>query len=148
MSTLCGKGGEMGCVNGLAAEARFNRPMGLALDMNEDLIVTDTENHNVRKVALPDGSVTTVAGSMESDEHSWGYENGEGTGAKFDEPTYVTVDGSNSIFVADRDNGCVRKISGTTGAVTTIWCNLERHGCCCPLSIACLLYTSPSPRDS
>ena len=136
VSTLCGKGREVGCVNGPAAEARFDEPRGLALDMHEDLIVTDTGNHNVRKVALPDGSVTTVAGSMEHDEYSWGYIDGEGTGAKFDEPCHVTVDGSNSIFVADRENECVRKISGTTGAVTTIWSNLERHGCYDPWRIA------------
>ena len=41
VSTLCGKGKEPGCANGPAAEARFNRPLGLALDMNEDLIVAD-----------------------------------------------------------------------------------------------------------
>ena len=62
VSTLCGKGSERGCVNGPAAEARFNRPIGLALDVNENLIVTERFNHCVRKGVLPDGHVTTVAG--------------------------------------------------------------------------------------
>ena len=41
---MCGKGEEAGCANGPAAEARFNVPVGLALDMNEDLIVADFYN--------------------------------------------------------------------------------------------------------
>jgi DNA-binding beta-propeller fold protein YncE len=137
VSTLCGKGEEEGCVNGPAAEARFNLPSGLALDMNEDLIVADNGNHNVRKVALPDGSVTKVAGGMiEDEEDRWGCTDGEGPFARFDEPVDVAVDGSNSIIVADRDNNCVRKISGKTGVVTTIWSNLEFYGYYFPSCIA------------
>ena len=120
VSTLCGKGKEEGRVDGPAAEARFNRPVGLALDMNEDLIVTDCFNHSVRKVALPDGRVTTVAGSVEGGDAGQGYADGTGTAARFDSPNGVAVDGSNAIFVADSNNNRVRKISGEGGVVTTV----------------------------
>ena len=56
VSTLCGKGKEAGCVNGPATEARFNRPTGLTLDMNEDLIVAKCWNHSVRRVLLLDSA--------------------------------------------------------------------------------------------
>ena len=62
VSIFCGKGKEAGCVNGPAAEARFNWPTGLVLDMNENLIIADCFNNCVRKVTLPDGRATTVAG--------------------------------------------------------------------------------------
>ena len=120
VSTLCGKGSERGCVNGPAAEARFNRPIGLALDVNENLIVTERFNHCVRKVVLPDGHVTTVAGSLEGGRAGKGYADGIGAAARFDEPYAVTVDGSNAILVADMRNNRVRKISGESGAVTTV----------------------------
>jgi sugar lactone lactonase YvrE len=117
VSTLCGKGKERGCANGPAAEARFNHPAGLALDMNEDLIVADWGNNSVRKVALPDGRVTTVAGSVEGGA---GYADGTGTAARFHWPHGVAVDGSNAILVADLANNRVRKIAGEGGVVTTV----------------------------
>ena len=108
---MCGKGEEEGRVDGPAAEARFMFPTGLALDMNEDLIVADSSNHSVRKVALPDGRVTTVAGSVEGGEAGKGYADGTGTAARFHGPYGVAVDGSNAILVSDSDNNRVRKIS-------------------------------------
>ena len=120
VSTLCGKGKEHGCANGPAAEARFNYPTGLALDMNEDLIVADEGNNNVRKVALPDGRVTTVAGSVEGGNAGKGYADGTGTAARFNRPNAVAVDGSNAILVGDQENNRVRKISGEGGVVTTV----------------------------
>ena len=123
VSTLCGKGRALGCVNGPAAEARFRSPVGLALDMNEDLIVADAGNNNVRKVALPHGCVTVVAGSMEGDFQGGGWAYGSGTAARFSNPLSVAVDGSNAIFVADCGNSLVRRISGEGGVVTTFWQN-------------------------
>jgi sugar lactone lactonase YvrE len=120
VSTLCGKGKEEGCVNGPATEARFRRPAGLALDMNEDLIVADCGNNSVRKVALPDGRVTTVAGCVEGGTAGVGYADGTGTAARFHGPHAVAVDGSNAILVADQGNNRVRKISGEGGVVTTV----------------------------
>ena len=120
VSTLCGKGGEGGCVNGPAAEARFNQPTGLALDMNEDLIVADCLNNCVRRVALPDGRVTTVAGSLEGGSAGKGYADATGTAARFNAPEDVAVDGSNTILVADCLNNCMRKISDEGGVVTTV----------------------------
>ena len=125
VSTLCGKGRESGCANGPAAEARFTWPSGLALDMNEDLIVADAGNHNVRKVALPHGGVTVVAGSMEGGDEGAGDVDAPGTAARFHGPVSVAVDGDNAIFVADFDNDLVRTISGDGGVVTTFWSNDE-----------------------
>ena len=120
VSTLCGKGKEAGCINGLAAEARFNWPTGLVLDTNENLIIADCFNNCVRKVALPGGRVTTVAGSVEGGDAGKGYADGTGTAARFHLPNAVAVDGSNAILVADTDNHRVRKISGEGGVVTTV----------------------------
>jgi hypothetical protein len=120
VSTLCGKAKEPGRANGPAAEARFGFPAGLALDMNEDLIVTDLALCNVRKVALPGGRVTTVAQSLERGDAGTGYADGTATAARLNWPIDVAVDGSNAILVADQENHRVRKISGEGGVVTTV----------------------------
>jgi DNA-binding beta-propeller fold protein YncE len=54
--------GEAGLADGPAATAKMRRPQGLAL-RGDSLYVADAENHAIRRVALADGSVETVAGT-------------------------------------------------------------------------------------
>lgn len=54
-------GGQPGLVNGAPWEARFRHPLGVAAAPDGSVVVADTENHALRRVA-PDGRVTTVAG--------------------------------------------------------------------------------------
>lgn len=52
---------EPGHVDGLGNAARFNKPMGLALDEQGTLYVADTGNGTIRVVS-PTGAVTTIPG--------------------------------------------------------------------------------------
>ena len=86
--------------------------------MNENLIVSDFGNHNVRKVdQLSEKRVTTIAGRTEGSDEGEGHANDKGTSARFNHPRYVEVDGRNDIFVTEK--GSLRKISCDDGAVTT-----------------------------
>lgn len=62
VTTLAGKAGEPGHVDGPGATARFDRPEGLATDAAGNLYVVDTGNAALRKVT-PAGDVTTLAGT-------------------------------------------------------------------------------------
>jgi len=56
--------GTAGLVDGALGTARFNQPLGLALDIDgETLYVADSENHAIRAIALRSGRVTTVVGT-------------------------------------------------------------------------------------
>jgi thiol-disulfide isomerase/thioredoxin len=64
--------GERGLADGPPGEARFSEPSGLtrlpgevARQVGYDIVVADTVNHALRGVRLPDGLVTTVAGTGE-----------------------------------------------------------------------------------
>jgi sugar lactone lactonase YvrE len=59
-------------------------------------------------------SVSTLAGSG-----SAGYGDGNGTSASFNDPNGVAVDGSGNLYVADRVNHRIRKIT-PSGSVTTM----------------------------
>jgi sugar lactone lactonase YvrE len=97
-------GGVFGSQNGVGTGATFNGPWGLALDKSGNLYVGDTSNSMVRKIS-PDGTVTTFAGTG-----SQGSADGRGTVATFEAPYGVCVDSSGAIYVADNNNGLIRKI--------------------------------------
>ena len=58
--TLAGSG--QGFADGSGTAAQFHAPHGVAIDGNGHIVVADTVNHRIRRVA-PDGTVTTLAGS-------------------------------------------------------------------------------------
>ena len=97
-------GGEPDWLDGPAAVARFNRPRGLAVTPGGVVYVADALNHRIRKI-LPDGQVSTLAGSVA------GHKNGVGAQARFNRPMDVAVDVWGAVFVADRDNHRVRRIT-------------------------------------
>ena len=84
--------GTAGLVDGAAGSARFNQPLGLALDpAGETLFVADSENHAIRAIALRGGRVTTVAGTgQQASERSAG---GLAREVALSSPWDVAIDG-------------------------------------------------------
>ena len=111
VTTLAGS--SYGYFDGSGDDAKFRYPLDLAVDATGNVYVADTDNHTIRKI-LPDGTVTTIAGSGSS-----GSTDGTGTQASFNSPSGVTVDNSGNIYVADKNNNRIRKVA-STGVVTTV----------------------------
>lgn len=113
VSTLAGNNLTAGYLDGSGASARFNRPLGLAVDSSANVYVADTYNHSLRKVTAT-GVVTTIAGTPTLS----GSNDGDDVGARFYYPMGLTFSSNGSLFVADRSNHTIRKIN-TSGDVTT-----------------------------
>ena len=111
VSTVAGTG-TAGYVDGPAQLAQFNEPTEVAIDRSGNIYVAEPTGHRIRKIS-PDGMVSTVAGG------SIGYVDGHVSLARFNYPTGVAVDSSGNIYVADRNNYCIRKIS-LDGMVSTV----------------------------
>ena len=60
VTTVAGLSLAPGNTDGTGAAARFNRPLGLAIDAVGNVHVADSDNQSVRKIT-PAGIVTTVA---------------------------------------------------------------------------------------
>ncbi|PTX94320.1 immunoglobulin domain-containing protein [Opitutus sp. ER46] len=114
VTTFAGSASSFGKVDGTGTDARFNGPRGIAIDSAGNLYVTDTGNHTIRKITAA-GVVTTIAGSGGVS----GTADGVGTAARFNAPTGIAVDGSGNLYVADKNNHAIRKIT-SDGTVSTI----------------------------
>ncbi len=112
MTTLAGNGGT-GSQDGYGTSAMFNLPTGVAVDFSGNVFVADSQNNKIRKID-PNGYVTTFAGSGAA-----GSADGTGTKATFNRPIHIAVDYAGYVYVSDRNNNKIRKIS-PSGRVTTL----------------------------
>lgn len=112
VTTLAGDG-SAGFRDGAAAQARFNGPIGVAVDAQGRVYVADTYNDRIRVIA-PDGQVSTLAGGALP-----GMADGVGDQARFDTPTDLKVDAHGVVWVADMRNDAIRRIA-PDGSVSTL----------------------------
>ncbi len=95
-----------GSIDGTGTDARFSTPKFLTIDSQNNLYVTDSINHTVRKITNA-GVVTTIAGLAGINGHSDGAVNL----ASFDSPSGISIDSSSNLYVAEEGNHTIRKIS-------------------------------------
>jgi len=103
-----------GSADGRAAQARFHSPGGLAIDRAGNLFVADSGNNTIRKISS-EGIVTTIAGTA----GVYGSDDGDGANARFSEPLGLAIDDSGNLYVADRFNSLIRKVTAG-GTVSTV----------------------------
>ena len=112
ITTIAGSG-----INGfsgdgdLAINTELSNPLGLAIDKDNNLFVVDRGNNRVRKINTTTGIISTIAGTGIS-----GY-SGDGDLAKnaqLSNPTGLAFNKEGDLFVVDRGNNRIRRISGLT----------------------------------
>lgn len=117
VTTVAGDG-TAGYADGPATQARFNGPLGIAVNADGTLYVADTYNDRIRKIST-DGQVTTVAGAGQP-----GYADGAAATSLFDTPCGVVVASDGSVIVADTGNRQLRRITAD-GNVSTVQANTD-----------------------
>jgi uncharacterized protein (TIGR03437 family) len=103
---------------GPATEATFNLPRGLAVDAAGNVYIGDANTHRIRKVTT-DGKITTVAGTGKG-FGDYGGDGGPATQADLNGPQGVAVDKDGNLYIADRVNSRIRKVTAATGIIATI----------------------------
>ena len=114
LTTVAGVAGSVGTADGTGSAARFNSPLGIAVDTAGNLYVADSTNHTIRKIT-PAGVVSTLAGLA----GSAGSANGAGSAARFSQPIGIAVTVAGTIYVGDASNRTIRSIT-STGVVSTL----------------------------
>ncbi|MFD2872710.1 hypothetical protein ACFS5N_09540 [Mucilaginibacter ximonensis] len=95
----------VGYADGALNQARFYGPRGIAFDATGNAYVADLGNNVIRKISTG-GVVSTLAGNTIP-----GYINDVATKAEFFNPTATVADASGNVYVADRSNNVIRKIT-------------------------------------
>jgi len=98
-----------------ATKAELNHPQDVAADSSGNIYIADTGNAAIRKVTT-DGNINTIAGN-----NTVGYA-GDGaaaTSAGLIGPYSVAVDSSGNVYLAEPEDGRIRKVT-TDGNINTI----------------------------
>ncbi len=114
VSTLAGVPGDAGWRDGAGTQARFNTPVGLTLDGQGNVFVSEYFNNVIRKIT-PEGRVTTFAGKP----GKGGFSDGKAADALFLHPQTLSFAPDGSLIVADTGNNRVRRIA-PDGTVSTL----------------------------
>ena len=118
ISTVAGTGtGGYNGDNISATSAWLNCPQGVALDPAGNIYTGDLCGNRIRKIDGLTGIITTVAGTGTA-----GY-NGDGilaTAAQISNPSAITFDLAGNLYFTDRSNHRIRKITMSTGIITTV----------------------------
>ncbi|HSY48096.1 MAG TPA: hypothetical protein VLC46_04730 [Thermoanaerobaculia bacterium] len=106
-----------GTRDGLQATAIvLTSPFGLATDANGNLYIAEESGSSVQRVNLASGVIERFAGNGGG---SYSGDGGPATEASLKRPHGLAFDDSGNLFIADRDNGRVRRVDAKTGVITT-----------------------------
>jgi sugar lactone lactonase YvrE len=99
-----------GYADGAVSDARFDRPVGIAVGRDGAVYVADAANHCIRRVA--NGFVTTFAGSTQA-----GSSDGQGKNAAFENLKGLAIDDDGTLYAADYGVG-IRRITAAAKVTT------------------------------
>lgn len=118
ITTIAGTGTAGYNGDGIAAtSAQLYAPQGLAVDAYGNIYIGDMINYRIRKINILTGLIGTIAGTG-----VFGY-NGDGiaaTSAQISVASALAFDVTGDLYFTDRSNHRIRKISMTTGMISTV----------------------------
>jgi len=114
ITTYAGGGSALGD-GGPAVNASFWDPRDVAMDQVGNLYVADLSHHRIRKIDAS-GVITTVAGNGVA---GFSGDGGSASSASLNFPSGVALDAAGNLYIADKDNERIRKVS-PSGIISTV----------------------------
>ncbi|MGO9676083.1 MAG: NHL repeat-containing protein [Candidatus Sulfotelmatobacter sp.] len=120
IATVVGNGTQGYNYDGIkATNAWLYTPFGVAVDTAGNIYIADSGNSRIREVAASTGYISTVAGDGLAGYSPPG-DGGAATSAKLHNPSGVAVFASGNIYIADTGNNRIRKVTASTGDISTV----------------------------
>ncbi len=120
IATVAGNGTNASSGNGgPATSAAITGPYGggVAVDSAGNLYIADYYGYAIRKVVAATGIITTVAGGS---GYGFSGDGGLATSAQISYPGGIKVDSAGNIYITDYYNYRIRKVTASTGIITTV----------------------------
>jgi hypothetical protein len=118
ISTVAGNGTEgYSGDGGPATSAGLYFPVDVAVDSAGNVYIADTDHYVIREVSAATGVITTVAGNGTFGN---GGDGGAATSAELSFPEGLAVDNADNLYIADIYDNVVRKVTATTGIISTV----------------------------
>jgi hypothetical protein len=124
ISTIAGNGSTI-IANGSPATNSGMYPTGVAVDSMGNFYIADQNLAVIQEVTATTGIINTVAGNGTQGCTGDG---GAATSATLSQPLQVAVDGAGNIYIADDQCHTIRKVTRSTGIITTVAGN-GTYGC-------------------
>ena len=110
---------------GLAVNASFANPAGIALDHSGNLYIADESNCAIRKVTASTGVVTLISGALPNSTSggaTCGFhgDGGPASSALLNYPRALTFDTAGNLYIADGNNLVVRVIAAANSYIYTV----------------------------
>lgn len=102
---------------GQATSAILDAPSDVAVDAAGNRFVVDRLGHRVRRVDVISGEITTLTGDGRA---AYGGDGGVAGIASVAFPRSIVVTGAGTIYIADTNNNCIRRIEAGTQIISTI----------------------------
>lgn len=102
--------------DGRAATSATMNPLHAVFDLEGNLIFADESHHKIRKIGAIDGIITTIAGTGKG---GFSGDGGPAAAAQLNLPSGVAIGLDGSVYIADRANGRIRKVS-PDGNISTV----------------------------
>ena len=118
ISTVAGNGnfGFSGD-GGLAINAELYNPLGLAIDFDGNLYISDSYNNRIRKVDLNTGLISTLVGTGVG---NFSGDGGNAIHANISNPIGLAFDDQNRLYIVDEGNSRIRRVDLVDSVITTI----------------------------
>jgi sugar lactone lactonase YvrE len=102
---------------GPATSAKIDDPDAVAVDSSGNIYIADAANSRIREVTASTCDISTVAGNGTAGYTGDGY---AATSAELSGLVAVAVDSSGNIYIVDGVDSVVRKVTASTGIISTI----------------------------
>jgi len=115
VTTIAGNGEKGIPMDGAGAvQSPLVDPRAVVQDSKQNVWILERGGHALR-VVRPDGTIHTMADTGKN-----GSADGPGKSAQFGSPKHLCIDDADNIFIADDENGTIRRVDGVTHEVTTV----------------------------
>jgi sugar lactone lactonase YvrE len=99
----------------LGPSTSFSEGLGMVVDRQGDLIISDTNNHRLRRLSASDGRVSTIAGTGTA---GYSGDGGPALAAQLNRPAGLALHPNGDLYVFEIETQCIRRIRG--GRITTV----------------------------